>query len=80
VVFGTPSHQRVRTHYSDTAATTAPLIVALCLAGLLGLWLPKPMFTLLNHAAVTVDGSMRPREVRRAPPTGPVLTAEVPHE
>jgi hypothetical protein len=82
VVFGTPSHQRVRTHYSDTVATTAPLIVALCLAGLLGLWLPRPMYTLLEHAAFTVDGSGALREVRPGPLAAPVpvLAAEVPHE
>jgi hydrogenase-4 component F len=80
VVFGTPSPQRVRTQYSDTVATTAPLIVALCLAGILGLWLPKPMYTLLEHAAVTVNGSMPRREVPAVPLAGPVLTAEVPHE
>jgi hydrogenase-4 component F len=74
VVFGTPSPQRVRTHYSDTVATTAPLIVALCLAGLLGVWLPKPMQTLLEHAAATVDGRAHPRQVRLAP------TVEAPHE
>jgi len=80
VVFGTPSPQRVRTPYSDTVATTAPLIVALGLAGLLGMWLPKPLYTLLEHAAVTVNGSMPPREVRTVPLPGPVLTAGVPHE
>ncbi len=74
VVFGTPSHQRVRTHYSDTVATTAPLIVALCLAGLLGVWLPKPMQTLLEHAVATVDGKAHPRQVHLVPPV------EVQHE
>lgn len=74
VVFGTPSPQRVRTPYSDTVATTAPLIVALCLAGLLGVWFPKPMQTLLEHAAITVDGRMPVREVRLVP------AAEVHHE
>jgi len=67
VVFGTPSPQRVRTHYSDTVATTAPLIVALCLAGLLGVWFPKPMQTLLEHAVSTVDGKVHPRQVRLLP-------------
>jgi len=69
VVFGTPSPQRVRTHYSDTVATTAPLIVALCLAGLLGVWFPKPMQTLLEHAVSTVDGKVHPRQVRLLPAT-----------
>jgi hydrogenase-4 component F len=72
VVFGTPSHQRVRTHYSDTVATTAPLIVALGLAAILGVWLPKPMQTLLEHAAATVDG--------KSPVHSRPLIAEVPHE
>ncbi|MDR3683383.1 MAG: proton-conducting transporter membrane subunit [Geothrix sp.] len=80
VVFGTPSPQRVRTPYSDTVATTAPLIAALGLAGLLGLWLPKPMFTLLEQATLTVNGSMPPREVPTAPLPAPVLTAEASHE
>lgn len=72
VVFGTPSHERVRTHYSDTAATTAPLLVALGLAAILGLWLPHAMQTLLEHAAATVDGrtTVHPRP----------LVAKVPHE
>jgi hydrogenase-4 component F len=77
VVFGTPSPQRVRTHYSDTPANTAPLIVALGLAAILGLWLPKSLHVLLDHAAVTIDG--RP-PVRTAPPSAPVSLAEVPHE
>jgi hydrogenase-4 component F len=71
VVFGTPSHQRVRTPYSDTAATTAPLIAALGLAAILGLWLPKPMQVLLDHAAATIDGRA---PIRTAP------QAEVSHE
>ena len=77
VVFGTPSPQRVRTHYSDTPATTAPLIVALGLAAILGLWLPKSLHVLLDHAALTIDGRM---PVRTAPPSAPVALAEVPHE
>jgi len=80
VVFGTPSPQRVRTPYSDTAATTAPLIVALCLAGILGMWLPKSMQTLLEHAVITVDGRMPLREVRRVPLAAAIPQAEVPHE
>jgi hydrogenase-4 component F len=80
VVFGTPSPRRVRTPYSDTFATTAPLIVALGLAGLLGMWLPKPMFTLLEHAALTVNGSMPLKEVRTGPLPSPVPTAGVSHE
>jgi hydrogenase-4 component F len=77
VVFGTPSPQRVRTHYSDTPATTAPLIVALGLAAILGMWLPKSMHVLLDHAAATIDGRT---PVRTAPPAEPGSLAEVSHE
>jgi len=61
-------------------ATTAPLIVALCLAGILGMWLPKSMQTLLEHAVITVDGRMPLREVRRVPLAAAIPQAEVPHE
>jgi hydrogenase-4 component F len=67
VVFGTPSHQRVRTPYRDTPATTAPLIAALGLALLLGLWLPGPLRAMLDGAAATVAGqgpAIRIAEVR----------------
>lgn len=80
VVFGTPSHQRVRTPYSDTVATTAPLIVALSLAALLGLWLPKPLQVLLDHAAITLDEPVSAKEVRTVPPASAIPAIEVPHE
>ena len=70
VVFGTPSPHRVRTPYKDTPATTAPLIVALGLAGILGLWLPGPLRILLERAAASVDGTM----VMRVP--GPTARME----
>jgi hydrogenase-4 component F len=56
VVFGTPSAQRVRTPYKDLPSTTGPLIAALGLALILGLWMPRPLQELLNHATVTVEG------------------------
>ncbi|WP_243323928.1 proton-conducting transporter membrane subunit [Geothrix sp. SG200] len=56
VVFGTPSAQRVRTPYKDAPATTAPLIVALGLALVLGIWLPRPLQAMLDQAGASVDG------------------------
>ena len=56
VVFGTPSPQRVRTPYKDTPATTAPLIVALGLALVLGLWLPRPLQAMLDTASGLLNG------------------------
>ncbi|WP_257305783.1 proton-conducting transporter membrane subunit [Geothrix campi] len=66
VVFGTPSAQRVRTPYKDAPATTAPLIVALGLALVLGIWMPRPLQAMLDHASTTVDGVLTARmEVQR---------------
>jgi len=56
VVFGTPSPKRVRTTYYDTPATTAPLIVALGLALILGVWLPHPLANMLQSATAFVEG------------------------
>jgi hydrogenase-4 component F len=56
VVFGTPNPQRIRTPYRDTAATTAPLLVALALSLTLGLWLPRPLGDLIRSAAAQVEG------------------------
>jgi hydrogenase-4 component F len=56
VVFGAPNPKRERTPYKDTFATTAPLIIALGLSLILGLWLPKPMETMLQSAGAWVEG------------------------
>jgi hydrogenase-4 component F len=56
MIFGTPSPTRVRTPYKDTFATTAPLVLALGLALLLGLWMPRSLQTLLQHATQFVEG------------------------
>lgn len=56
VVFGTPPADRVRTPYRDTAATTAPLILALVLSLVLGLWLPAPLAGMIRDAARLVEG------------------------
>ncbi|MBI4912427.1 MAG: hydrogenase [Acidobacteria bacterium] len=56
VVFGTPSHERVRTPYKDTIATTAPLVGALVLALVMGLWLPRPLQEMLDGATRFLGG------------------------
>ena len=56
MIFGTPDPKRVRTPYRDTFATTAPLILALGLSLVLGLWLPRPLETMLQSAAVLGGG------------------------
>jgi hydrogenase-4 component F len=56
VAFGNPSHRRTRTNYHDGAATTAPLIAALLLAMVLGLWLPRPVAGIIQRATDLVEG------------------------
>jgi hydrogenase-4 component F len=56
VVFGTPDPRRMRTPYADTPATTVPLVAALGLALILGLWLPQPLDTMLQRASTWVEG------------------------
>jgi hydrogenase-4 component F len=56
VVFGAPSPNRVRTPYKDTFETTAPLALALGLALVLGLWLPRPLARMLVRSAAMVEG------------------------
>jgi hydrogenase-4 component F len=56
VLQGSPNPTSVRTQYRDTAGLTAPLAMALALALVLGLWLPGPLATLLNKAALLVEG------------------------
>ena len=77
VVFGVPSPQRVRTPYKDTFATTAPLILALCLALGLGTHLPAPLRAMLDGAVLTVDGHPLPVHERSLDLTKPQSLAEV---
>lgn len=56
MVFGTPRANRERTPYTDAFATTAPLVVALGLALVLGVWLPRPADQMIRSAAAWVEG------------------------
>ena len=56
MVLGTPSPSRERTPYRDTVQLTAPLVAALLLALVLGVWLPRPLGTMLQNAAALVEG------------------------
>jgi len=56
VIFGTPNPNRIRTPYKDTLATTAPLVIALALSLTMGLWLPRPLGSMLTNAAAFVEG------------------------
>jgi len=56
VLQGNPNPSSVRTHYEDTFGLTAPLVLALALALILGTWLPGPLQALLTRAALLVEG------------------------
>jgi len=56
VLQGNPNPASVRTHYEDTFGLTAPLVLALALALILGTWLPGPLQSLLARAALLVEG------------------------
>ena len=56
VLQGNPNPNTVRTQYHDTFGLTAPLVAALTLALVLGLWLPGPLLSLLTKAALLVEG------------------------
>jgi hypothetical protein len=56
MIFGTPDPKRKRTDSRDEMGTTAPLILALGLSLVLGLWLPRPLETMLVNASSWVEG------------------------
>lgn len=56
MIFGTPNPARKRTKSRDRFGTTAPLVLALGLSLVLGLWLPKPLETMLLSATSWVEG------------------------
>ncbi len=56
MIFGTPRTNRIRTKARDNFGTTAPLILALGMSLILGLWLPRPLDTMLQSASSWVEG------------------------
>lgn len=57
VVFGDPPKDRQRTKYHDTALLVGPPLVLLILLGILGLWLPEPLFRLVTEAAKLLEAT-----------------------
>jgi len=51
VVFGEPPKDRERTKYHETPLLVVPPLILLLALGILGLWLPGPLFRLFNEAA-----------------------------
>lgn len=56
MIFGRPRPDRRRTKSRDRFGTTAPLILALGISLVLGLWLPRPLETMLHSATTWVEG------------------------
>jgi hydrogenase-4 component F len=57
VVHGVPDQDMPRTRYEDTVATTLPIIIALILALILGVWLPGPLERMLSEAVLVIGGT-----------------------
>lgn len=51
VVFGDPPKNRERTKYHETALLVGPPLVLLVVLGILGVWLPQPLYRLVSEAA-----------------------------
>jgi len=56
VVFGTPPKDRERTRYRERALLVVPPLVLLVVLGILGIWLPPPLYRLVNDAAQLLEG------------------------
>lgn len=55
VVFGDPPPNRERTRYHETALLIVPPLVLLIIVALVGVWLPAPLYRLLNDAAILLE-------------------------
>ena len=55
VVFGDPPKNRERTKYHDTALLVGPPLALLLILGVLGLWLPQPLYRLVTEAAQLLE-------------------------
>lgn len=51
VVFGDPPKNRERTRYHETVLLVGPPFVLLVLLGVVGVWLPQPLYRLVHEAA-----------------------------
>lgn len=55
VVFGDPPKNRERTRYSDTPMLVVPPLVLLLIVAVAGIWLPGPLYRLMNAAAALLE-------------------------
>jgi len=55
VVFGDPPKNRERTRYHDTALLVGPPLALLIILGVVGIWLPQPLYRLVNAAAALLE-------------------------
>ena len=55
VVFGDPPKNRARTKYHDTPLLVVPPLALLVCLGILGIWLPQPLYRLVSEAAALLE-------------------------
>ncbi|HEX9080323.1 MAG TPA: proton-conducting transporter membrane subunit [Desulfuromonadaceae bacterium] len=55
VVFGTPPRNRERTKYQDTPLLVLPPLLLLLVVAMVGIWLPEPLYRLMNEAAALLE-------------------------
>ncbi len=55
VVFGDPPKNRERTRFSETALLVAPPLALLVILGIIGIWLPEPLYQLVKEAAALLE-------------------------
>lgn len=57
VVFGDAPADRQRTKYHDTFLLVGPPLALLVITGMIGIWLPAPLFRLLTEAATLLEAA-----------------------
>jgi hydrogenase-4 component F len=57
VVFGDPPKNRERTKYHDSALLVLPPLALLVVLGILGIWLPQPLYKLVTEAVQLLEGA-----------------------
>ena len=55
VVFGDPPSDRQRTRYTDSFLLVAPPMALLLVIGIIGIWMPPPLYQLLSDAAALLE-------------------------
>lgn len=55
VVFGDPPKNRERTKFTETGLLVVPALLLLTILGIIGIWLPQPLYRLVTEAALLLE-------------------------